>query len=400
MKNVTKPNIRSAIKNIPVAIFGCVAALILLEIGARQLPPPIKGPVNESEVCAPQLGWRGKPHYQTTVATEGYYHDLSLNSRGMHDSEHALPKPENSFRVLLLGDSFVQAVQVKESETTHHILEARLNEAIPQQQVEVISAGAGGWGTAQQLIYYRQEGRQYNPDLVLLMFYLGNDVKDNLPGRGITVDGHNCYAAYFTLCPDNRLDTTPWVYAPGLEPAVGRCGSAQKVVNNTLGKLYQSSRLYAQIEPLFAPNPIEASMLDFYIGRNETFDYALQLTVALVDQLQQEVRQDGAKFGVVLISPLALLEFTQMDKTEREEIYQRLPAMKRAEEIDPPNQQLAQVFSNQGSPVLDLLPVFIEHTQQTDQPLYFEQDKHWNPAGNRLAGQAIYRWLVDTYQLN
>ena len=31
------------------------------------------------------------------------------------------------------------------------------------------------------------------------MFFLGNDVKDNLPGRGVTVDGLNHYSPYFVL---------------------------------------------------------------------------------------------------------------------------------------------------------------------------------------------------------
>jgi hypothetical protein len=71
----------------------------------------------------------------------------------------------------MLGDSFVQASQVNEAESSHQLLEDLLNRDNPGQKFEVISGGVAAWGTGQQLMYYRAEGRQYRPDLVLLMVY-------------------------------------------------------------------------------------------------------------------------------------------------------------------------------------------------------------------------------------
>ena len=378
--------------NFMIALAAVIAALLLLELAARFLPTPFDGSSNVADTYSDQTGWRGKPFYTTTVATGDYVHDLALNSAGMHDIEHNPTKPDVIYRILMLGDSFVQAVQVREEETAHQVLADLLNSQADSSKFEVISAGVGGWGTAQQLLYYRREGRTYQPDLVLLMFFLGNDVKDNLPGRGVTVDGLNHYTPYFVL-NGNQLDPEPWYYAPGLAPTLGQAPPGWKVWNNLLGRLYQSSRLYAQIEPLVAAEPIKASMLDFYLGQNDDFDYILALTFALVKQLRDEVEQDGAEFAVVLISPAELLEFYQLSPAGREEIYQRLPGMRRAEEIDPPNQQLVQRFSQAGIDVLDLYAPFAERMAHSDEPLYFEGDKHWTVAGNRLAGETIYRWL-------
>jgi hypothetical protein len=96
---------------------------------------------------------------------------------------------------------------------------------------------------------------------------------------------------------------------------------------------------------------------------------------------------------VVLISPVDLIEFSQLDPAGRAEIYQKLPGMRRAEEIDPPNQQFTEQFSQAGIAVLDLFPPFADRIAQGE-ALYFEGDKHWNVAGNRLAGETIYHWLV------
>jgi hypothetical protein len=384
---VINPRIARITVNLALALAAVVTTLILLEGGARLLSTPYDGSSNVADTASDQTGWRGKPFYTTTVATGDLVHNLALNSAGMHDTEHQLLKPDETFRILILGDSFVQAVQVPEAEIVHQVLDDRLNELGDSRRYEVISAGVGGWGTGQQLLYYRNEGRYYQPDLVLLMFFLGNDVKDNLPGRGVTVDGLNHYTPYFVL-NDGGLDIDQWYYAPGLEPAVGQTPPGWKAWNNLLGRLYQSSRLYAQLEPLVAVEPIKASMLDFYLGQNEIFDYALALTMALVKQLRAEVEQDGAQFGVVLISPVDLIEFSQLDPAGRAEIYQKLPGMRRAEEIDPPNQQFVEQFSQAVIAVLDLFPPFAGRVAETGETLYFTGDKHWNVAGNRLAGEA------------
>jgi len=385
--------------NLFVAIVGVILALLLLELGARYLPTPFDGSSNPADTAWNPTGWRGKPYYQTTVATGDYVHDLALNSTGMHDTEHPPAKPANTYRILMLGDSFVQAVQVREGETAHQVLEEELDHQTSSQQVEVLSAGVGGWGTGQQLLYYRHEGRHYQPDLVLLMFFLGNDVKDNLPGRGVTVEGLNHYAPYFVINA-GQLDPEPWLYAPGLPPVIGPASTSRKILNNTLGGLYQRSRLYAQLEPLLAAEPVNASMIDFYLGNSDTFEYGLGLTFTLVDQLRREAEQDGAAFGVVLISPIDLLEFSLMNQAERETVYQKFPGMRRAEEMEAPNRQIAARLQANGIEVLDLLPVFMQHVKNTGESLHFESDKHWNAAGNRLAGETVADWLQANFELN
>jgi hypothetical protein len=373
-------------------------ALILLEIGARFLPPPYENFGETADICSNQLGWRGRPFFETTVETDDYVHDLMLNSVGMHDEEHPQSKPDDAFRILILGDSFIRAHQVREAGTSHQILEDLLNKKNSPQRFEVISAGVDAWGTGQELLYYRSEGRLYQPDLVILMFYLGNDVDDNLPGRGRTLNGRNCYAPFFALCGD-ELDASPWLYAPGVRSATGECLSGRKLLSHVLGKIYQTSRLYAQIEPLFASARLpEASALEYYAQEDELFDYGLQLAVELVKRLDQEVERDGAEFMTVIVSPASLVDFTRMDSNEREAVYQSLPFMRQAEQIDPPNQYLTEALSDEGIRTLDLLPSFVAYIDETGEPLHFEYDKHWNAAGNRLAAETMYSWLSEYFE--
>ena len=390
--------VRKVFQYVLMAIGGVLVALILLELGARLLPTPYDDVGDTADVCSNQLGWRGRPLFETTVATDDYVHDLKLNGDGMHDEMHVRAKPEGTYRILMLGDSFIRAHQVRQAETSHQVLEDLLNSRGSDWHFEVISAGVDAWGTGQELLYYRTEGRDYQPDLVLLMFYIGNDIVDNMPGRGLTLNGRNCYTPYFVLCGD-QLDAAPWLFAPGVSPPIGECPFGKKILSNVLGKIHQYSRLYTQIEPLFAASPPDVSALEYYVEENEYFEYSVQLTVALIKQLEEEVKKDGAEFAVVLISPSDLIEFTLMSSSEREAVYQRLPFMRRAEEIPSPNEFLAEELSSEGIEVLDLLPPFVEYSDRTGELLCFEQDKHWNAAGNRLAAESVDKWLNEAYEL-
>jgi hypothetical protein len=380
--------------NFGIASLSIAAGLALLEVAAGLLPPPFQGPEPSAEVCDGAFGWRGRPGYETPVVTEGYAHTLTLNDSGHHDTDHPLAKPADTYRILLLGDSFARAHQVPESETSHQVLEDWLNANAAPPRFEVINAGVDAWGTAQELLYYRQEGRLYQPDMVLLLLYLANDVKDNLPGRGLTLGERNCYAPYFTLCADGELDPSAWRHAPGLAPVMGECPAWRRALADALAWLYDHSNLYRRLEPLLLLDLPEVSALSFYETDNATFDYGLTLTLALVGQMAQEVEADGVAFGVVLISPEDLITFLQMSDAEREAVYERLPLLRSAANMPSPNEMVAESLAAQGIRVLDLLPPFAQEMERGDALLYFAGDRHWNVAGNRLAGEEMGRWIV------
>lgn len=379
--------------NVAMTVGGVMVALLLLEIFSRMLPPPY----DYSEgayICSNELGWRGKPDYVETNNTEGYVHQITHNRAGMHDTDHPFAKPENTFRILVLGDSFTQAVQVRESETTHQVLEDLLNRPNQTKKFEVISAAVTGWSTGQQLIYYRNEGRLYQPNLVFLMVYLGNDVIGNLPGEGRTLAGRNCYSPYFVVC-EGQFDMTPWLYAPGIEPAPGACSPLKKLLTTILGKTYQYSRLYAQIEPLF-PDRHYSSQTPYYPlylpEENSTFDYAWEVTVATINQLHKEVKSDGAELVVVLISPADVIAYSQMNASELEVIYQKVPDLRQAQ-LDLPHRKLSERLLSTGIIVLDLQPFFIQHLKDTGESLYFPQDKHWNVEGNQFVAEILFNQI-------
>ena len=79
----------------------------------------------------------------------------------------------------MLGDSFTFAEQVNQNETFTQRLEDRLNGDANGLQYRVLNAGSNGWATANELIFLAKEGVRFRPDVVVVAFYIGNDVSDN-----------------------------------------------------------------------------------------------------------------------------------------------------------------------------------------------------------------------------
>jgi hypothetical protein len=350
------------------------------------------------------MGWVGRPDFEGVISSPGEYsHSIRFNSAGMHDTEHAFEKKSDVFRILWVGDSYVQAAQVAESQTAHQQLEDLLNKQLgsPEQSFEVISAGVSNWGTGQELIYYREQGRLYRPDIVILLFFIGNDVNDNLPGHALTLDGFNCFAPYFPMC-DNHLDLEPWYYIPGLDVTWGSCSIVYKWLTSSLSFIQQHSYIAARIEPLLLSvkeprrigQELEAPSIALYLPQeSRELQYGWRVTRGLLTQFNREVKADGTDFVVAIIAPERIIWLSQFTEAQLQYFYQTNPLLAKAK-VNRPNQHPVPFLKNQGIPALDLQQPMLDYSMATGTQLYFHADTHWTVDGNRLAAQLIFDWLL------
>ena len=401
---------RLRIRSIQLALglSGALLGILILEGAARLLPPPSNYPGfdNHGDIfqCSPTVGWSGKPNYQGLLTREEYSHPIRFNSEGMYDTEHIFEKNDHTFRILWVGDSYAQAMQVGEPQTAHQQLENLLNERLggPGQSFEVVNTGVMGWGVGQELVYYREQGRLYQPDLVLQLFFMGNDVNDNLPGHALTVDGFNCFAPYFPVC-QGALDPEPWVYIPGLDSAWGSCSPAHKLLASGLGVIRYHSYLFARLEPLLLSwksrrtygQEFGLPFAALYTPQeSEEVRYGWQVSEALLAQFNREVKADGAKFAVAIVAPREVIWLSQLNPGQLQSFYQSDPAFINAK-IEQPNRRLINFLQSEQIPELDLQPPMIDYITQTGVQLYLPTDRHWTVEGNRLAAELILRWLVE-----
>lgn len=126
------------------------------------------------DVHHPSRGWAVRPHVRETGVWGSA--TLTTNARGLRGGrDHDYAKPPGRTRIVTLGDSFTFGDEVSDEETWPHQLE----QLTPG--VEVLNLGVHGYGHDQMLLYLREEGVRYAPDVVLLGF-LSDDMERNVIG--------------------------------------------------------------------------------------------------------------------------------------------------------------------------------------------------------------------------
>jgi hypothetical protein len=119
------------------------------------------------------------PNLDTTYTSRESKRTVKIitNADGFLGKDVSLEKPTNTLRIALLGDSFVEAIQVEPEEKFAHLLEKKLSASI-EKNIEVMNFSIGGQGTVEELIRYEHHIKKYNPDIVMLFFF-PNDFENN-----------------------------------------------------------------------------------------------------------------------------------------------------------------------------------------------------------------------------
>ncbi len=115
---------------------------------------------------------------------EDFENPVVLNRFGFHDRDYPFARPSPStFRILVLGDSYVAANEMPLEKNFHKRLEQRLTAEDPlgRHSYQVIAFGQGNTAQQTELNWLRQYGPAYRPDMVLILFFCGNDVMENSP---------------------------------------------------------------------------------------------------------------------------------------------------------------------------------------------------------------------------
>jgi len=100
-----------------------------------------------------------------------------INSHGWRDTERSLTKPENTYRIAVLGDSFVEALQVEREATFLALAENQLS-AVTGHSVEIMNFGRSGYSQTEEFLVLKNHVTKFSPNLVLLFFFPGNDIAD------------------------------------------------------------------------------------------------------------------------------------------------------------------------------------------------------------------------------
>lgn len=200
---------RRSTKTIARTLVALFCLLAPLELGLRLFDPDLTlGYAVWS--WHPDLGWSQTPggHFEFVYEAGAPPVVVDFNSLGFRDREHALEKPAGIRRVVVVGDSFSEAMQVGVEQTYWHRIEALLAEQTGTGW-EVINLGVGDFGTAQESIALEKIGFRFDPDVVVIQIFPLNDIINNsIELRGLS-SPNDPYRPWFIEQDGRLVDARP-----------------------------------------------------------------------------------------------------------------------------------------------------------------------------------------------
>lgn len=345
------------------------------------------------------------------------------NSRGLRGPEIPVARPPDTYRIAILGDSFVAGFGVADDDVMTARLAALLagangaspekpeNSSVPER-VQVINLGRVGTSTIRELEVYETLGRPYRPDVVVLMFGVGNDLReivgeqDREEIRDWHPEGLVRRVAY-ALCPNLYLELAIWKQHRETRRRLGpRSEQELLAVVDQLARQHGTDRQLARrrylglppeartaleqgmandwqiLPPCFDPSRLKRG-LDPDDGYFQT---AWPRVERHLELLRQAVAADGGQL-VVGVIPDAVQVDEDAYRFAESLGYQVEPAwMTRPCRTE---QALENWAEKAGVPYLDLTDEF----RRSSETLYYPKDGHFNPAGQAKAAEMLARFL-------
>jgi hypothetical protein len=412
-ENVSKPHRRgSCLANLLMVAVGVVLAVGMMEIGFRivlrrskQLEVSRESTFSMLHTSDDMLLYRHRPDAHTTYTQDEFSVDVTINTHGLRDVERAYDKPDNVFRVFVLGDSFMAALQVNQEDTLPAQLEAWLN-ADPRTaesgyRFEVLDGGVGGYNTLDEYLLLREEALRYAPDLVLYAFFVNDTV--GLIGPERSAFGETLFAladesGNLVLDENGEPQLIREPLAPEEVVLPGSSGPAE-------AWLIEHSYLYGFLHPILQrARPLQRAALNrlrandrpvFYeghyaanpdvLGYQESWT-ALEQIILLMNETSAS---NGTCFGT-----FAIPDITAVYPDVASSYYLGFDLLADHWQVDKQDRALAALHASHGIPLLLMREPFVEMAE-SGEPLYLEINRHWTSTGHVAAAQLVAEWLID-----
>ncbi|MEG4286889.1 SGNH/GDSL hydrolase family protein [Microcoleus sp. A006_D1] len=392
--------------NLGLTLGGLLMGVIIGEVGLRVARVEGFQKIGDVVDSAPtgfhtadrDLGWKLKPGASGEWKGEGASF-VRVNSDGLRDREHAKAKPPNTLRVAVLGDSFTEAIHVPVEQTFWSKLERKLgncNTIKGKKKVEVINFGVQGYGTAQELVMLRKKVWDYSPDIVVLAFFVGNDVINNSPKLE-----YDRYRPFFVYDTSGKL--VPDMSFRNLAP-IDRNARAVSFVDRMPSWLVNNSRILQVIKKVDLDMKKRQLSADFTAlstqnlnpPQNAAWKEAWRVTEGLIVTMRNEVVQKKADFLVVTIGdPIQVGRDVKIRKD--------FMTQNNIQDLFYPNRRLEKLGAREGFRVLNLAEQFQGYTEKYQVCAHgFDNSVpcggHWNELGHRLGSIMINRNLCENLQ--
>lgn len=350
--------------NLLVALASVLVSLLLLELLLRAFFPQsvvrlgregtgVQAHPPGMFIADADVGYALRPGFEGLFVRPEYETPVHVNTAGLR-GRALRPRLPTTYRILALGDSFTWGYGATETQAWPYLLESALQEHFPEQDIQVFNGGVPGYGNDEELIWLRTRGSKLAPDLVVTMFFSGNDFEDNRSAAREThmiVDG----MLVDTSFSQRKNDQAAWIQLVDKVKAYSHLFS---LLSDRLGYVAMRLGVYAALTK---------SSSEYFTRQDAERTHALLLDIVTAS------RDLGARNLLVFVP-------------EKMQILSGEAPVPRAAGVVEGAAHSADV------PWLNLTPALIKRRDR--RPMYYLVDGHWTPEGNSVAAEAIFRAIV------
>lgn len=324
----------------------------------------------------PVLGWSNTPNVTGIFNRVEYSTPVRINRHGMRYREVTRARSPDVARAVILGDSFTWGMGVAE--------EDRFTEQVEREfggRIELLNFGVTGYSPVQYSLML-DEVMSFNPDLIVVVFCLGNDFVDNV-----------MWQRYGYYKPYAELDGAEGVRLSGYPlPDVKAFGGIPNGGEVVARWLDQYSALYRRVELL--PWRAKAAELPSIAQRGLTALDSRQRDF-YVDPTGLSDEKQAAVSAAIEINRRLLLAMSRRAQVDRVR-FLILPAITKCE--------FGRCFGDLRETNLRVLKDLTDTANSLNLPIvntnvtltladFWEEDYHWRPSGHRKIAEALTLWL-------
>lgn len=294
------------------------------------------------EVALPDDGMAGR--FKLSAGSE--YHGRQVNAQGYWDDDFERTRRPGHFRVAVLGGS--TALSGNPETNCLDQLEARV------PGVEVYNFGLPGSGLWQYAAQLERDVVAFQPDLVIVLFTVGQDVTADppVPSKFDWRSLRLCRIAVATLGLSNRGGQNFATDGmPDFETYLSACSPRVSVCRTPT---------------------------------DDTIEQRWQVTRSRLVDLVRRCHRQGMEVALVVVP-----EDFQVNPIVCQALRRRLGYEANQLDLELPQRRLRRLAEELELPALDLLPYF----RATESCTYTRDEGQWNDRGNQVAGEALSGWL-------
>lgn len=343
-------------------------------------------------------------------AIKDFETEVTMNRIGLRDLDRPLEKHPGTTRIAVLGDSYVEGKEVAFERTMTRLLEAELNASPPgaangrepgdsgateRGRFETMSFGRGGTSTIAQVEQLRSLVSGYSPDVVVLCFFPGNDVREN--DAELQAEYERWFEEIYQpkiaasrVAFLDRANVAPRLRLSGVL-ADRACDWHDANLWRWRGDLTRADMTPGDLEVYrIPPEPSEPHP-------DPRWNRAWKRGEAEILEARRLAEGAGARFLLVAIHSAQAPGLRADEVLGRDG--KRGGGRKGADaplDLTAPGRRLEAFAREHGIECLNLGPILEADRRTTGEPYYFPHDAHWNERGHEIAARALAERLRES----